>query len=797
MKRIILFLLLIALSVPALAQYPSQKFAMRGVWIASLGIDWPSTVGTSAYDISQQKSQLTTIFDQHKSSGINAIFFHVRPKCDAVYKSSIEPWSRYLTGHDGFAPSDPNYDPLKFAVDEAHKRGMELHAWLNPYRANATGDQPSDASSDHVIWKHPEWIIKCNGTEYRFLDPAQPEVRAYVVKVIMDIVRRYDVDGIHFDDYFYPYTEYGTFNDDASWNKYKGTFTDRTKWRNNNVNLLVTMINDSIKAVKPWVKFGISPSGNTGVNQTIYCDTFGWLKGVYTDTAGTAHSGSSYIDYIMPQLYWVGYNSFFPTWANAGALNGRHMYVGAPAYRFSENGWTPNEIAWEIKTNRSSAYCMGEVYFSSKSLYPNNIAGCIDSLKRNYYAWPAITPKMGWLKGSGTKPNAPSNLRIEKNSTTNKYELKWDKPAAASDGDTAYSYLIYRMDKVPAAADLNDPSKMFGTTGQTAFAMSGGNFSVTAGKYYTVTAFDRFSNESDMSNAAQFTAADAVPAQPVLVQPANNNMNVSTYASLQWNAATNAESYQVQVAKDSLFTQVVLNVYEVKSTSCLANYIQANQKYYWRVKAFGPGGASGFSQVFNFQSGVPIAPATIEPQHARTDIVLNPVFRWNRAERAVSYRFQLATSSAMSQGFIKDTTMADTTLQVKGLSPKTKYFWHVLSINTLGQSDWSTTWGFQTTDATGVTKENMLSDYAIEQNYPNPFNPVTRIQYTAAREGQISIQLFNVLGERMAVLVDEYKSAGTYYLEFDAQKHELPSGIYYYTMTANGFTASRKMILLK
>ncbi|MGE5681175.1 MAG: family 10 glycosylhydrolase, partial [Bacillota bacterium] len=723
MKKNLYFLLIFAVSTQLFSQYPSQKYALRGVWIASLGIDWPGTSGTTASDIAAQKGQLTQILDAHKSYGMNAMFFHVRPKCDAVYKSTLEPWSTYLTGQMGKAPSDPNYDPLQFAIQESHKRGMELHAWLNPYRAVGSTDDPNAVSSNHVTKLHPEWIIKCNGSEYRFLNPALPEVRAYLIKVIMDIVRRYDVDGIHFDDYFYPYASYGAFNDDASFNLYKGKFTDRALWRKNNVNLLLTMINDSIKAVKPWVKFGISPSGNPSVNQEIYCDAFGWLAGNYTDTTGTAHTGTPYIDYIMPQLYWVQYNGNLGSWSGASTLNGRHLYIGAPAYRYTESGFTPNELGWEIKTNRTVPTVKGEVYFSSKSLTQSNFAGCTDSLMHNYYVYPAITPKMSWLPGSSKKPNAPTNFRFEKNTSTGKYEFLWNKPAPATDGDTATVYVIYRLNtNQPASADLDDPTKMFGYTGQTVFSQNEGHYSVTSGSYYVVTAFDRYSNESAMSNVIQVNLPDQIPATPVLTSPADKDRSQSTYAVLKWSADPLAQSYQLQVAKDAAFTQITTNYFELKATTIAVYGIDPAAKYYWRVKTSGIGGSSAWSPVFQFESGIPVYPTLAEPKHTAGDIPLNPTLKWLKQDKATSYRVQVGTQSTMTTNIILDTTVTDTLVALKGLTTNKIYYWHVKSINSLGQSDWTQTWGFKTTATSAVKKDETVSvrEYSLEQNYPNP-----------------------------------------------------------------------------
>lgn len=801
-KTLYCLFLVLCLSVLSYSQtLPKQE--LRGVWIASLGIDWPKSAGTTASVIQTQKNELTTIFDLHKGYGLNAIYFHVRPKCDAVYKSNYEPWSAYLTGKQGTAPSDPNYDPLTFAVQEAHKRGMELHAWLNPYRILGTGDDPAAVADNNVMKLHPGWVIKCTGTEYRFLDPGLPEVREYLIKVIMDIVRRYDVDGIHFDDYFYPYASYGAFNDDASYNKYKGTFTNKTDWRNNNVNLLLSMINDSIKTVKPWIKFGISPSGNPSVNQEIFCDAFGWLQGKYTDTLGVKHTGTSYIDYIMPQLYWVSYNNQLPAWSGASTLNGRHLYIGLPAYRYADKGFTPNELGWEMRTNRSTGTVSGGVYFSSQSLTEWNYAGCTDSLMHNFYLYPAITPKMAWIPGSTTKPNAPANLRAEKNTVTGKYELKWDAPAKATDGDTAFAYVVYRFETQPTAEMLNDPTKIFGTYGQTTLPPAFAKYSATSGDYYVVTAVDRYSNESAMSNVLHVSMPDQVPGKPVLQIPADNTANLTTTATLSWQSTPLAESYVVQVAKDSLFKTVVAYAPEHRKTSFVYSTVAAGQKYYWRVKAAGAGGTGLYSNPFKFESGIPVNPVLSYPAHQASEIPVKPTLKWIKESKATTYQLQVGTNSLMTTGIVVDTMVTDTAVTLsKTLALNKIHYWRVKAINTLGTSDWSNQWGFKTTATSDVKdekeqKDQVVREFSLKQNYPNPFNPSTVVKYSTAKDGMVRLSVFDVLGKEVAVLVDRYQNAGSHSVEFNADKFNLTSGIYFYTLKTSDYLATRKMILVK
>ncbi|MCU7492733.1 MAG: family 10 glycosylhydrolase [Ignavibacteria bacterium] len=809
MKKIF-YCLLFVLSMSVLS-FPqiSPKQELRGVWIASLGIDWPSTRGTDAGSISAQKNQLTTIFNQHKTFGLNAIFFHIRPKCDAVYNSSIEPWSAYLTGKQGLAPADPNYDPLQYAVTEAHKRGMELHAWLNPYRVLSLNEDSNAVAPTNVMKKHPEWIIKCaipSGSTakypYTFLNPGIPAVRAYLVNVIMDIVRRYDIDGVHFDDYFYPYTDYGPFNDDATYNTYKGTFTSKSAWRMNNVNLLLAEINDSIKAVKPWIKFGISPSGNPSVNTGIYCDTQGWLQGKYTDDSGAAHTGTSYIDYIMPQLYWVSYNNQLPNWSGASFLNGRHLYIGLPSYRYAESGFSPSELGWEMKTNRTTSTIKGHVFYNSNSLTAKNFAGCTDSLIHNFNVYSAITPKMSWITGSNTKPNAPLNLRAEKNTTSGKYELKWDAPQKAQDGDEAFFYIVYRFESEPTEAMLNDPSKILGTYGETTLPSAFAKYSVTSGNYYVVTAVDRYSNESAMSNVFHMDQPDQIPVTPVLKSPADRTASLVNTATLTWNSVPLAESYVLQIAKDSQFKNVVAYAPEHRKLSFTYNSVAAGIQYYWRVKAAGPGGSSEYSAPFEFESSIMGTPVLSEPKYTAKDVVLNPVFKWARVLSATSYRLQLSADQNYTN-IVVDTVVADTAFALaKPLQTGSYYYWHIKAKNASAETGWSARWQFLTTYVSAIKedrgeKDVQVREYSLKQNYPNPFNPSTVIRYSLAKDTRVKLSVYDMLGNEIAVLVDRYQNAGNHSIEFNADRFSITSGIYFYMLKTNDFVSTRKMIIVK
>jgi len=255
MKSISITFLTILISISTIySQTIPPKREFRSVWIATVtNIDWPSSKTLSP---SAQRTEYINILNKHKLNGLNAVVTQIRPSCDAFYQSPFEPWSEWLSGTQGVAPN-PFYDPLIFMIDETHKRGMEFHAWFNPYRA-VVNKNSSSVSSSHVSVVHPDWIREFGNL--KLLDPGLPQVREYVAKVIMDVVRRYDIDGVHFDDYFYPYPQTGVvFQDSATFSNYPNGFTNKEDWRRNNVNLLIKALSDSIKAVKPHVKFGISP----------------------------------------------------------------------------------------------------------------------------------------------------------------------------------------------------------------------------------------------------------------------------------------------------------------------------------------------------------------------------------------------------------------------------------------------------------------------------------------------------------------------------------------------------------
>lgn len=414
MRKLIIIILL-AIGISAKATSPIYEF--RGVWIATVeNIDWPSKRTLSP---DQQRAEFIRILDMHHLNGMNAVVVQIRPVSDAFYPSQHEPWSEYLNGKQGLAPS-PSYDPLQFMIEECHKRGMEFHAWFNPYRAVFNVNR-SSVASNHITRKHPEWFVTYGNTKY--FDPGLPQAREHVNKIIVDVLQRYDVDAIHFDDYFYPYKIPGKeFPDHASYTRY-GNGMNRDQWRRNNVDSIIKQLGQTIKSVNPRVKFGISPFGvwrnsskdpngsasRAGVTNydDLHADILLWLQ-------------LGWIDYVAPQLYWeighklVDYKMLLDWWANNSF--GTHLYIGHGIYRATEAKSGPwkdrNQIPNQVKYLRNNENVHGSIYYSSKTFLANP-NGWNDSLRTNYYRYPALPPPMEWI--DSVPPLKPLVNNLSKN----------------------------------------------------------------------------------------------------------------------------------------------------------------------------------------------------------------------------------------------------------------------------------------------------------------------------------------------------------------------------------------------
>lgn len=491
MRGILLLIITSLLVTTSYAQNPKREF--RAAWIATVSnIDWPSKPGLPA---AQQKAEFIARLEQLKAMGCNAVIVQIRPACDAFYSSVEEPWSRYLTGKQG-QPPFPYYDPLVFMVEEAHKRNMEFHAWFNPYRALVIKDKNPNPP-DHVTREHPDWIVNYGTKSY--LNPGIPEVREYVIRIITDVVKRYDIDAVHLDDYFYPYRIAGVeFGDKHTFSIYGSGFENKEDWRRNNVNLFISVLNTNIKQIKPHVKFGISPFGvwrnaskdprgsETRGGQTCYDD-------LYSDVLLWLRNG--WIDYLVPQLYWehghklAAFDVLLPWWEKY-SFN-RHIYYGLGVYRMlnaTREPWNkPDELLWQIKDIRNSTKTPGVVLYSTSNF--DKIANGIDDSISRYNQTIAFPPRMPWL--DSIAPVAPQ-LAVEP--YTKGLLLKWSGENPEQEELRFAVYRFAKNDKV----DISKPEHIIGITQSPEF------FDYDAVKYkdskYVVTALDRLWNESQPSN---------------------------------------------------------------------------------------------------------------------------------------------------------------------------------------------------------------------------------------------------------------------------------------------------------
>lgn len=483
MKKLFAIVSLIAIAISLDAQnVPQPKREFRGAWLHIVGNTQIRTMSEA-----QVKEMFIQTLDSLEQAGCNAVIFQVRPQADAFYPSHLEPWSRFLTGVQGQAP-DPLWDPLQFMIEESHKRGMELHAWCNPYRV--TSNDQEELAPDHLFFSNPD-IFKRYGTQLYF-DPGEPASREHTISVIADIVRRYDVDAIHFDDYFYPYpVKYEEFHDDASFVKYAKEqgfeYWQKGDWRRNNVAILMKELNDTIKSIKPWVRFGISPFGiHRNLSET-------------PDSSGSATNGLSnyealfadvpdwgvkgYIDYIVPQLYWR--IDFAPAcyeilinWWNDGNFTD-HLYIG------QNIAVLDTQLERKMELVRELPNVAGNVWWPGWSI-KRNTHNIHDSLSTVYQSRPALIPAYTRLDD-----RAPQGVKSLKKKSTS---VRWTIEPTDDPMQQPVFYAVYLFPK-GVMVDTSKGEYLVKITNQMSYDF-GEDFKKYRGYTVAVTAIDRCWNES-------------------------------------------------------------------------------------------------------------------------------------------------------------------------------------------------------------------------------------------------------------------------------------------------------------
>ncbi|WNJ16500.1 family 10 glycosylhydrolase [Pontibacter sp. G13] len=485
--------LLLASTVPPTDDKPPKR-EFRAVWVATFhNIDWPSKRGISSID---QRKEFHDLLKYQRANGMNALVVQIRPCGDALYPSLFAPWSEFLSGDQGKAPF-PTYDPVEFMVEACHERNMEFHAWLNPFRVVSHVDF-SELSDDHILSKHPEWTFQYGKQIY--LNPGIPAVRDYLTEVVLEVVRRYDVDGIHFDDYFYPYQlPDQQLPDQEAYAAYGGDFKDIHQWRRHNIDAFIEQISDSLSSAKPHVKFGISPFGvwrnrqqdpqgsNTTAAQTsydgLYADVRKWLK-------------EEWVDYVAPQLYWstehptAQYDQLLPWWAENSF--GKHLYIGIAVFKAKQAdrvAWKePGQLPMQIEMNRNYPQVNGNIFYSANS-FEGNPHGIEEVLRKDDFKFPALVPSMPWK--DNVPPMAPVNLAHT--STVDFRSFTWKSPPAASDGEKPSYYVVYRI-QGNQRIDLEDPRNIVAMPQSPRWIDI--DFDPTKKYTYLITSVDRLHNES-------------------------------------------------------------------------------------------------------------------------------------------------------------------------------------------------------------------------------------------------------------------------------------------------------------
>lgn len=489
MKRnIVLSLLLLLISYTSIQATTPPKREFRGAWIQAVNGQF---IGMSTEELQQT---LTSQLNALQQAGINAIIFQVRPEADALYMSYYEPWSRYLTGTQGVAP-EPYWDPLQWMIEECHRRGMELHAWINPYRAKTKGTK--ELGIKHPYKSNPERFVHYD--EMLIFNPALQENRDYICTIVTDIVKRYDIDGLHIDDYFYPYPTPGLeFDDEQSFEADPRGFTDKGDWRRDNVNLLIEQLHHTIRNVKPWVKFGISP--------------FGIYRNQKNDPEGSATNGlqnyddlyadillwidKGWVDYTIPQLYWeighkaANYETLIEWWAKHA--NGRPLYIGQDVMRTTKAADianpTQHQQAHKMQLQRSYDAIGGSCQWPASAV-AENVGGYATALNKEYHRWLALQPQYPFMDNK-----APRNVKaLDIIWTDEGPVLCWTAPKYKNEMNRPTKYVVYRFSK-GEKIDLKDATKIVGFTQQTFLPLTyqGGKSKYT----YVVTALDRLHNES-------------------------------------------------------------------------------------------------------------------------------------------------------------------------------------------------------------------------------------------------------------------------------------------------------------
>jgi len=740
----IVLLLVAFLSVQTVvAQSPKREF--RATWLTTVWrLDWPNVtvpVATGSNEterqaaIQQQKNGLISILNSLKAANMNAVFFQVRSMSDALYPSSYEPWSSFISSVRG---ADPGYDPLAFAIEEAHKRGIELHAWINPYRYSSSSATHGELSTDYSK-THPEWLMSSSANEYvKILNPGVPEVIQRISDIVAEVVTKYDVDGIVFDDYFY--INGGTTNasDQTQFSLYNPDNLSRADWRRQNVNKMVKSVYNTIQSIKPEVTFGISPAGVAASSQTV-ADKYGVTRapvgsdwqydGIYSDPLAWLKEGT--IDYISPQIYWtVGsgndYAQLCAWWSVVANRFGKHFYsshsvsdltaaASAPTSQLikigddatnqnalsmlernivnyttsteaakapSATNFVSSEIGLQVSLNRSNDInnAPGSVFYSTAKTV--NTAGFIDYLKGSVFTNPALVPSIGWK--TVLTQTLVDNLMLL-NQT-----LSW----TYSTNDVEFAvYAVPNANRNDAAV-FTSSKYLLGTSYNKTFELPSSVSSST--HKIGVSVVDKYGNEYSVrvlnENLSTNTATELI--SPVA------DVHTLFPCLFKWSSVENADGYVWQLSRNQEFTDIICSreTTEPQFFSGLQTNIQDNVDYYWRVLTKKTNATAVWSTVRKM-SGHKFK--VISPTNGSNLVSLTPTIEWDNVSNNATYTLEISTASDfnISKQVYKQTIQTSLlTIPSDVLLSSTTYYMRVSVVDGIVQAT-SETVSFKTQDA--------------------------------------------------------------------------------------------------
>ena len=632
--RITWLFLCVCMTLSLQAQ-PKREF--RAAWLTTVwAIDWPTTWGQStATAASKQQQELYAIVDSLAAANMNAVYFQVRGFSDAMYNSKYEPWSKYLTGTRGQAPS---YDPLQILVDYAHRKGIEVHAWMNPYRYATSSATYGTLDTDYAN-THPDWLVSCGGIT--ILNPCLPEVRERIAAVVADVVRNYDVDGIVFDDYFYQSGYKNSYDDE--YYAASGTTLSRADWRRLQVNTMVAQVRDSIYAIKPYVSFGIGPAGIAGTSSTS-ASVYGvepcpvgsdWqYNGIYSDPL--AWYNDHLIDYMAPQCYWTigssnDYAQLSEWWSKMACNYGRHVYISqdlsgllSDSTAVSGSKFHASEIVDQINLTRQydMTDARGYVWYSLKTGIQTQ--GFIRHIRNDANPTPALVPQRLWHHTDKTL----SVTGISRSGNL----LKWTAPAS----NLRYAVYIIPSDSIGESGMAYSGRHLVGTTYSTSYILPSDIKGTPA-----VAVLDRYGIEYPVRTLGSGSFSKSKTVTQVYPQD-NGTALLPCYFS--WNPTEKADSYFFQLSKSADFSTIDFE-YETADTTFFIGkvyWLTDNTTYYWRIRTRSINCTDTYSSIYAF-SGTSFN--ITSPTDKQRDVSMTPTFTCDSVHSSnVRYLFEVASA---------------------------------------------------------------------------------------------------------------------------------------------------------